>query len=263
MKTLYRVALLLAATALLLTSLPVHAATTDERIEASAKTTYVFQKYLKDDAITVTSKGGAVTLTGSVAEEHHKALAQDTVEGLPGVKSVDNRLEIKGESAAANSDAWVTMKVKTALLFHRNVSARTEVDTKDGIVTLRGESASTAQKDLTTEYVKDVEGVKGVQNEMTAPDAPAVSGAKSVAAKVGAKAEDVAEAIDDASITALVKMTLMYHRSTSAHHTKVKTKNGQVTLSGTARSAAEKDLVSKYTEDVYGVKGVSNKITVK
>jgi osmotically-inducible protein OsmY len=40
----------------------------------------------------------------------------------------------------------------------------TEVDVKDGIVTLRGDTASQTQKELTTEYAKDVEGVKDVNN---------------------------------------------------------------------------------------------------
>ena len=60
------------------------------------------------------------------------------------------------------------MKVKTTLLFHRSVSGfKTEVNVKDGIVTLQGEATSQAQKDLTTEYAKDVDGVKDVKNEMT------------------------------------------------------------------------------------------------
>ena len=92
------------------------------------------------------------------------------VANLPGVKSVNNRLEVKGERPAENSDTWVHMKVKTALLYHRNVSGfNTEVNVKDGIVTLRGEAANQAQKDLTSEYAKDVEGVKDVKNEMTVP----------------------------------------------------------------------------------------------
>lgn len=36
----------------------------------------------------------------------------------------------------------------------------TEVIANDGIVTLRGDAASQAQKDLTTEYAKNVDGVK-------------------------------------------------------------------------------------------------------
>ena len=70
------------------------------------------------------------------------------------------------------------------------------------------------------------------------------------------------EKIDDASITSQVKLTLLYHRSTSAISTKVKTKNGVVTVSGNARNAAEKDLVTKFASDVHGVKIVKNRMTV-
>jgi len=222
----------------------------DDRIESSAKKSYVFKTYLQNDDIKVQSEDGVVTLTGTVSEESHKSLAQETVADLPGVKSVDNKLEVKGESPAPMSDAWITAKVKTIFLFHKNVSAMTEVSTKDGIVTLRGKANNEAQKDLTTEYAKDVEGVKGVNNEMTV-------------GKIAKKKRTVGEKIDDASITAQVKMTLLYHRSTSALNTSVKTKRGVVTLSGNADSAAEKDLASKYANDVNGVKGVNNRMTIK
>ena len=137
---MYCVVLIVAVITLLVTSVPVHASKMDSRIESSAKQSYVFKTYLKGDDIKIESKDGAVTLTGTVSEESHKSLAQETVASLPGVKSVDNRLEVKGERPAENSDAWLSEKVKTTLLFHRNVSAMTEVDVKDGIVTLRGEA---------------------------------------------------------------------------------------------------------------------------
>ena len=140
MKVIYSISLMVAAVALLAISVPVHASKMDTRIESSAKQSYVFKTYLKADDIKIKSVDGVVTLTGTVSEESHKSLAQETVASLPGVKSVDNKLEIKGESPAENSDAWITTKVKTMLLFHRNVSAMTEVNTKDGIVTLQGEA---------------------------------------------------------------------------------------------------------------------------
>ena len=163
---------------------------------------------------------------------------------------MDNRLEVKGGRPAENSDVWLTTKVKTILLFHQNVSAMTEVNAKDGIVTLRGKATSQAQKDLTTEYVKDVEGVKDVKNEM-------------VVSAPSEKTQTAGDEIDDASITALVKMTLLSHRSTSALNTSVTTKNGEVTLSGKARNAAEKDLATKLAKDVNGVKAVKNRMTIE
>jgi hyperosmotically inducible periplasmic protein len=238
--------------ALLLANAPAHASSkTDNRIEASARKSYVFQTYLKGDDIKIQSKDGVVTLSGSVLEESHKSLARDTVAELAGVKKVDNQLQMKGEGSVENSDLWLTMKVKTTLLFHRNVNAiTTEISVKDAIVTLRGDAASEAQKDLTTEYTKDVTGVKDVKNEMT------------VSAASTKKPETVGEKIDDASITAQVKMTLLYHRSTSTVSTMVTTKNGVVTLSGKAGNAAEKDLVTKLASDVHGVKNVKNRMTV-
>lgn len=272
MKAISRVALLAAVTALLVTGVPVCASAneTDDRIESSAQTTYVFKKYLKDDAIKVSSKDGVVTLTGTVSEGHHKSMAQDTVENLPGVKSVDNKLEVKGAAVAGSSDEMITTRVKAALLFHRNVSSMTEVTTKDGIVVLAGEASSQAQKELTTEHVKDVDGVKDVENKMVVAKSAATPEKKTLSEKVetagdklSGKIEIVTDAIDDASITALAKTTLVFHRSTSAHRTKIKTNDGRVTLTGTARTSAEKDLVAKYVEEVQGVKSVVNNITVK
>jgi len=241
---------MVAAVALLALSMPVHASKMDDQIVSSAKKSYVFKNYLKDDDIKIQSKDGAVTLTGTVSQESHKTLAQETVAGLRGVKTVDNRLEVKGESPAANSDAWLMTKVKTTLLFHRSVSAATTVDVKNAIVTLRGDAASQAQKDLTTEYAKDVDGVKDVKNEM-------------VVSKPSKKTQTTGGKIDDASITGLAKMTLLYHRSTSALNTSVTTNNGVVTLTGKAKNAAEKDLATKYVNDVNGVKSVKNRMTIE
>ena len=252
MKAKYSIALMVAAVALLALSVPVHASKMDDRIVSSAKKSYVFKTYLKDDDIKIQSKDGAVTLTGIVSEESHKSLARETVAGLPGVKTVDNRLEVKGQRPAENSDAWLITKVKTTLLFHRSVSASaTEVNVKDGIVTLRGDAVSQAQKELTTQYAKDVDGVKDVKNEMV------------VVSKPSKKTPTAGDKIDDASITGLAKMTLLYHRSTSALNTSVTTKNGVVTLSGKAKNAAEKDLATKYVNDVNGVKSVKNQMTIE
>jgi osmotically-inducible protein OsmY len=79
---------------------------------------------------------------------------------------------------------------------------------------------------------------------------------------VAIKADTVGDKIDDASITALVKGTLLNHRSTSALNTTVETKNGVVTLGGKAKTAAEKDLAGKFAGDVNGVSKVINNMTV-
>jgi hyperosmotically inducible periplasmic protein len=101
--------------------------------------------------------------------------------------------------------------------------------------------------------------VKKVKNEMTVKTAAMKPGQT----KMGEQMDARGEMIDDASVTALVKSTLLYHRSTSALKTTVETKDGVVNLGGTAKNAAEKDLATKLVSDVYGVKKVVNNMTVK
>lgn len=227
------------------------ASQTDERIEASAKKSYVFKTYLKDDSINTQSKDGFVTLTGTVAEESHRSLAQETVANLPGVVNVDNQLKLQGEAPVENSDNWIGMQVKYSLLYNRNVSGiNTKVAVVDGIVTLKGEAQNQAQIDLAGEYAKDIKGVKDVKNEMT------------IAKVISVPKQTLAEKIDDASITAQIKMALLSHRSTSAFKTGVATLNGEVTLTGKADNAAGKDIASKLANDVYGVTKVVNNMTI-
>jgi osmotically-inducible protein OsmY len=251
MKSTCTLALLAATSAMIVTSAPVCASDTDSRIESSAAKSYVFKTYLKDDSIKTESKDGAVTLTGTVTKASDKSLAQDTVAGLPGVKSVDNQLLVSGAQPAEHSDTWIGLKVKTALLFHRNVSATgTTVEVKDGVVILTGEASSLAQKELTTEYAKDIDNVKAVVNDMTIAKTPATPDATA------------GDKIDDASITAEVKSSLLSHHSTSALHTTVSTTDGIVTLSGIAKNDAEKSLVTKLVTDINGVTSVINNMTI-
>jgi hypothetical protein len=73
MKVMCRVILMVAAVALLAISMPVHASKMDDRIESSARKSYVFETYLKTDDIKIQSVNGVVSLTGTVSEESHKA----------------------------------------------------------------------------------------------------------------------------------------------------------------------------------------------
>jgi len=230
--------------------IPARAADTDSRIETAAANSYVFKTYLKDDAIKTASVDGVVTLTGTVADESHKSLAENTVSSLPGVKSVNDQLVVSGTQPAEHSDTWINMKVKTALLFHRDVSATgTTVYVNDGVVTLEGVAGSEAEKELTTEYAKDVDNVKEVKNNMTVASSPAT-------------APTTGDKIDDASITAQVKSALFSHHSTSALHTTVSTTDGVVTVGGIAKNDAEKSLVTKLATDIKGVVSVINNMTI-
>jgi osmotically-inducible protein OsmY len=124
------------------------------------------------------------------------------------------------------------------------------VHTQDGIVTLTGTAGSEAKKELTGEYAKDVEGVTEVRNEIIVANGKPLP-------------QRLAERVDDASITAQLKTTLLFHRSTHTMATKVTTRNGVVTLHGEALNVAEKNHVTRIAEDIKGVREVNNLMTLR
>ena len=228
------------------------AADMDDQVESTARKSYVFKTYLKGDDIRIDCQDGVVTLSGTVANEAHSILAVETVADLPGVKSVDNRLEIIGGIPQKNSDAWIQMRVKNMLMLHRNLdSDHTVVDVKDGLVTLRGEVGSQAEKGLTAEYVKDVEGVNDIDNKLTVATAPKT------------KPRTAEEYIDDASIKSQIKLALLFHRGTNPFRASITVKRGVVTVSGMAKNAAEKELVGKRIEDIHGVVSIDNRMVIE
>lgn len=224
----------------------------DRRIEALISDSHNFKTYLKGDDIKITSANGVVTLTGMVYQDHHKSLAQETVSGFLEVKRVINQISVVADQPTEQSDGWISMKVKAVLTFHKNVhAAGTGVHTQNGVVTLSGNADSEAQKQLTGEYAQDVEGVTAVRNALLV----------STVAKPAH--ETFVEQVDDASITAQIKTSLLFHKSTHALTTQVVTQDGVVTLNGEAKSSAEKNLVTRLAEDIQDVKLVNNRMTVR
>lgn len=257
----YSVLILTGAIAFALVSINAIATETDEKIESAAKASHVFITYLVDDDVTINSDNGLVTLSGTVVNASHRSLAQDTITNLAGVVGVDNQLEIIEAAPHQGSDAWLRTKIKATLLYHRAVSALTEVSVTDGIVTLRGNADNEAEKELTAEYVMDIAGVVKVNNEMTVAASFDPSEAAGQLSNTREKSS-LSETIDDASITAMAKMVLLSHRSTSALRTNVVTNAGVVTLSGKAKNEAEIRLATKLVSDSRGVLYVKNVMTV-
>jgi hyperosmotically inducible protein len=148
-----------------------------------------------------------------------------------------------GARASDSSDAWITTKVSGSLLSHKDVSiTHTKVHTAGGVVTLKGTARSQAERELAASYASEVQGVKEVRNQI-----------------------DVAqsEKADDATITGRVRTALEANSVTNAMNAGVGTKDGVVTLSGKARTNAEKTLAERVVKKVGGVKAVQNDIEVK
>jgi hyperosmotically inducible protein len=241
----------------------------DRDIERTAESSYNFRTVL-GDRVRVSADDGVVTLTGTVTDPDQRALAENTVNGQPGVNRVDDRIKVEENNGAKeHSDKWLSFKIHTMLLTRSNVSSKTKVDVRDGYVTLRGEAKNDAQKELTEQYVKEIEGVRGVRNELEI-EGTADTGAtyrenreeERTPAATESNRRDFGTVVDDTSIAAQVKYELLSHRATSALSTKVDVHDGDIVIRGEAKSDAEKDLVTELAKSVRGARNVTNEMTV-
>ncbi|MDD5091289.1 MAG: BON domain-containing protein [Candidatus Wallbacteria bacterium] len=92
----------------------------------------------------------------------------------PRSKNIACRNEVKGESAIERSDTCICLKVKFALLFHLNVTGfDTDVLVKDGVVTLKGTAGNPEHKSQSTEYIREIAGVREVNNLLSVASAKA------------------------------------------------------------------------------------------
>lgn len=121
--------------------------------------------------ITIASAGitGATVvmllLAGNMAGAQAQS-ATDTIERKTDEAATKARSMTRGAKTEI-ADSWLTAKSKMALFNDERVKGRQiSVETKGGVVTLRGTVSSADEKAAAAETVARVENVKGVRNEL-------------------------------------------------------------------------------------------------
>ena len=154
-----------------------YAVGTDERpvqrmMDDSTITTRVNHEMVKDDVvkarqIDVDTVDGHVTLTGVVGTSRESVRAVEIAQGVNGVKSVTNNLQI-GERSFGNiwDDNLISNKIKAKLIAEPEVrSLNIDVDVYLGVVTLTGIVSTKYQKDRAVQISRSTEGaVKVIDN---------------------------------------------------------------------------------------------------
>lgn len=118
-----------------------------------------------DSRIVVVSFNGIVLLAGQVPNANLKPIAVKAAsQGVQGVKQVHDDLQVAPNAGilARSSDAWITSKVKSFMLFKSGVpSGRIKVVTENGIVYLMG-LVTHKEAQAASAVAKDVSGVQRV-----------------------------------------------------------------------------------------------------
>jgi hyperosmotically inducible protein len=155
-------------------------------------------------------------------------------------------LALAAPTLAATPDAWVTTKIKLALMTTEGVSSTdVNVDTLDGHVTLHGTVGSEQEKARAEQAARGIEGVKDVRNML---------------AVVPPSQQDVVEAKDD-EIEKQVEAALAADKSLADSDIDVASVNkGVVVLSGTAASLTDHLNAVADARGVRGVRQVASQI---
>lgn len=249
----------------------------DARREAQIWTTYGFNPNLRASDIGVEVNGSTAILTGTVESGVEKDLAEQIALSVDGIGKVDNRLRIdaafvpgKGKHydrdrnfSTAVDDATTTARVKSKLLWNAHTDGlQIDVDTRNGVVTLKGAVGTAAEKNLAARLAQNTHGVVSVNNQLAIGARAAAHAeradrqAEFAAAELRQGARDAKEALSDAWVTTKVKSTLMYSSNVDGANIDVDTRNGVVRLSGRATGDAEREAAVELARGVRGVKSV-------
>lgn len=161
----------------------------------------------------------------------------------------------------AIDDASITASVKAKLLADdRTKGFDVNVDTRNGIVTLKGGADSQAAKLAAGQLAGQAEGVVLVKNELivATPDTEARQDANTatLSGEVREKMDEAGDGIDDAWITSKVKTQLLADDQVRGTQINVDTKGNVVTLTGTAPSAEARAKAIELAKATRGVRGV-------
>lgn len=164
--------------------------------------------------------------------------------------------------ACAQSDPGITTAVKTKLATDDTVKAyKIDVDTKDRVVTLKGEIDSEAAHARAIEIAKSTDGVRDVVDSLTTARAVPTTGSAD-AVRDKDKGEGIGDKLSDAGITAAIKAKMLADTTVSGLKIDIDTANGVVTLNGDVKSGIEKRRAVQIARETDGVKSVKDNLKI-
>jgi hyperosmotically inducible protein len=239
----------------------------DDALAKQVRTVLERDQALASSDIDVKSaNNGVIVLAGEARTLSAHLRAIEDARAVPGVRSVASEVKspdkladaeiweeahnpgTAGDMKSAASDAWITTKAKVRLMAEPGLSPiSTNVDTRQGIVTLFGTVGTEDAKARAGTEVRKVAGVKAVENALqVVPD---------VAAK-RVEAED-----DD--VQAAVRQRLDANGALGDSDIDIAVENGVVRLTGTVATQSDRMTALTVARSTTGVGSVIDGLEVK
>ena len=267
----------------------------DSLITAKIRGRFLKDKDIRLDNIEIKTTNGEVELFGtarSPEKVRHAVAVARQVEGVRSVKTdvkidADNTARTRdvrpGNENAADTrstnrervadnrrsdqpvdDTWITTKVKGKLIKDKNVrAANISVKTVNGEVELTGTARSRSEKARAATLARSIKGVQTVRNDIEVVPSQVGTARDSRGDKeIVADRPRSDQPVDDTWITTKVKAKMVEDKRVHASTISVKTVNGVVELTGTAKTADEASRAATLARSIKGVQSVNNNISV-
>ncbi|BBT37806.1 BON domain-containing protein [Pseudomonas putida] len=233
----------------------------DARLQGALQTALSLNRVLNPFRIEVTVNGANARLTGEVENDVERQLAEHVALATHGIEQVDNQLQINPALverplelrayAQRLEDATLAAVIRARLLWSRiTEKAAIEVESREGVVTLRGKVDSAEAKELAGVLARTTDGVHLVNN-LVSLDSAAMAKAreKPVDAPVGPQPSDN-------WIVDKIQSSYRYSRNLDGLNLKVASEQGMVRLSGEVVSSEQKTIAVEVARQMIGVRGV-------
>jgi len=196
---------------------------------------------LDGEHIGVLVEDGVVTLTGYVRSYAERAIAEEVVARIKGVKAVAQELQVRLAHNQKRDDDQIAQRALKIIAWDTTVPGdKVKLKVEKGWITLSGEVAWNFQKEGVEAAVRKLSGVTGVTNQ--------------IAVRPNADAGDVKHRIEEA---------LRRNAQLDAEDIKVTVDGGKVTLEGRVPAWHERSIAEQAAWSAPGVSAVEDHIVVR
>lgn len=231
------------------------------RLEGALQTALSLNRMLDPFRIKVEVDGQQARLSGEVENTVERQLAEDVARATRGIEQVDNQLRVNPQLverplvlrayAQRLEDATLAAVIRARLLWSRiTEKADIDVQSSEGVITLRGKVDSAEAKELAGVLARTTEGVHLVNN-LVSLDSAAMAKARETPVGVPAGPQP-----SDSWIIDKIQSSYRFSRNLDGLNLKVASEEGMVRLSGEVVSAEQKTIAVEIARQITGVRGV-------